>query len=171
MLGARTQDRKGGIDGARRRPGGGGQRPAERACAAVRSTRVGTGGLALAVRLLALFVALGCASQQTVVVWEKPGAGPDELEAAQQACLAEVEALHTDGVNRTRFEAEATGSCFVACMKRHGFTWRTENVSPRDRGGAGAVDSDGPPPPDQGSSGSSPATSGCSSTGAGLDGS
>jgi len=66
-----------------------------------------------------------------VVVWEKPGAGPDELEAARSACAAEVDALETRGVNRQRLEAEATGACFVACMKRHGFTWRTEKVPAR----------------------------------------
>ncbi len=84
--------------------------------------------------LLVLGLTLACASQQTVVVWEKPGATPEELEAARATCLAEVEALQTRGVNRTRVEADATGACFVACMRRHGFTWRTEKVSTRDPG-------------------------------------
>lgn len=126
-----------------------------------------------AIALLALVAPLACAGQQTVVVWEKPGAGPEELEAARRACLAELEAPeapHAPGVNRSRLEAEATGACFVACMKRHGFTWRTEKVSTRgDDGGATAAPEgaaaqepfDEPFPP----------TDGCSSTGDGRDGS
>jgi hypothetical protein len=117
---------------------------------------VHAGGIVGALLASALACALACASQQTVVVWEKPGASAEELEAAREACLAEVEALQTRGVNRMRVEADATGACFVACMKRHGFTWRTEKVSTRAPRGAQSdalegqepFDSPLPPPPE-----------------------
>ncbi len=76
-----------------------------------------------------LTLALSCASHQTIVVWEKPGATDGELEAARATCLAELDAMQdAPGVNRMRLEADATGGCFVACMRRHGFTWRTVRV-------------------------------------------
>lgn len=75
--------------------------------------------------------ALSCASQQTVVVWEKPGATCEEVDAARQACAAEMEAVDVQGLNRSRLEAEATGSRFVECMRERGFTWRTATVDCR----------------------------------------
>lgn len=69
-----------------------------------------------------------CASQQTVVVWEKPGATCEEVDAAREACSEETAAAEGPGVNRDRLEAEATGSRFVRCMRERGFTWRTETV-------------------------------------------
>jgi len=88
-----------------------------------------------------LICALSCASQQTVVVWEKPGATCEEVDAARQACAAEMEAVEVQGVNRTRLEAEATGSRFVECMRERGFTWRTATVDCR-------ADSDAGPDPE-----------------------
>jgi hypothetical protein len=72
-----------------------------------------------------------CASHQTVVVWEKPGATCDEAEAARQACSEEIDRTAARGVNRDRLEAETTGSRFVECMRERGFTWRTQSVDCR----------------------------------------
>lgn len=67
----------------------------------------------------------GCATEQTVVVWEKPGATCDDVDAARAACAAEMEQARSPGVNRARLEADAAGARFVACMEERGFTWRT----------------------------------------------
>ncbi len=81
----------------------------------------------LSTLFVALLVAFACA-KQTVVVWEKPGAEPGELDAAREACLVEMANEPSPAVNRGRLEAEVSGACFVACMKRKGWTWRTEQV-------------------------------------------
>lgn len=102
-----------------------------------------------------LAVVAACASQPTVVVWEKPGAGPREVEAARAACLAEIEVPSGPGPKRTRFEADTTGACFVRCMRERGFTWRTEKAGAAPAADA-QVPASGPP---GGSSGPSPAGS------------
>jgi hypothetical protein len=89
-------------------------------------------------------LALGCcacASQQTVVVWEKPGATCDEVDAARQACSDEMASTEVRGVHRDRLEAEATGTRFVECMRERGFTGRTETVDCRASEDGGAPDS------------------------------
>lgn len=102
---------------------------------------------------------MACASQPTIVVWEKPGAGPEEVEAARAACLAELETPSGPGATRTRFQADETGACFVHCMRDRGFTWRTEKAG----ASSGATDQapESPPlaPPSSVPSGSD--TSGC----------
>ncbi len=127
----------------------------------------------IVVAWLVALVAVACSGKQTVVVWEKPGAGPEELEAARGVCLAETEALQTErvGINRDRLDAESTGACFVACMRRHGFTWRTEKVSASGEPLSDAGEDASGQPPAQDSGGASPDASGCSSIGLGDDGS
>ena len=72
---------------------------------------------------------LACATEPTVVVWEKPGAGPQDIEAAKSACAKEMATVETRGINRERLEAEGAGSRFVHCMRARGFTWRTQKAS------------------------------------------
>lgn len=125
----------------------------------------------IAALLMLSFASSGC-GKQTVVVWEKPGAAPGELEAAREICLTEMEALGPATVNRGRLDADVSGACFVACMKRHGFTWRTERVSTRD--GEAVAPSETGHSPDQEPSGPPPAPpSGCPvpEEGGGVDGS
>jgi hypothetical protein len=89
--------------------------------------------VALAATCAVVLATLAC-GKQTVVVWQKPGAAPGELEAAREACLAEMNAEPVSTVNRSRLEAEVSGACFVACMRRKGWTWRTEQVGSGDEG-------------------------------------
>ena len=118
---------------------------------------------AASIAVATLAAVIACAGPQTVVVWEKPGAGPDEVEAARRVCLAELGPPEAEGVNRMRLEAEATGRCFVECMRRQGFTWRTER-----RSASGEVIEAGPPVYElEGASDSA----GCPSNGTGGDGS
>jgi len=72
---------------------------------------------------------LACATEPTVVVWEKPGASPQDIEAAKSACAKEMATVETRGINRERLEAEAAGSRFVDCMRARGFTWRSKKAS------------------------------------------
>ena len=77
---------------------------------------------------LAALLVLACATEPTVVVWEKPGASQQEVDEAIRVCTEEMSSAQAKGVNRTRFEAESSGTCFVDCMKTRGFSWRTETV-------------------------------------------
>ena len=64
-----------------------------------------------------------------MVVWEKPGASSQEIDAAKSVCAKEMATVETRGINRERLEAEGAGSRFVDCMRARGFTWRTEKAS------------------------------------------
>jgi hypothetical protein len=81
------------------------------------------GGLAL------LLLSLACASQQTVVVWDKAGASEAEFAAAREACKDEPGADQVQ-IGRDRVEGELRANAFVRCMEAKGFTWKTE-LQPR----------------------------------------
>lgn len=78
----------------------------------------------------ALLLLAACAArEQTVVVWEKPGASQAELDAARAACAQRFEQVAGDSSDRRpRYQADESGRAFVDCMGEHGFTWRTRKV-------------------------------------------
>lgn len=78
----------------------------------------------------AAILTISCAgSEPTVVVWEKPGASQQELERARAECNAEPPDLQSKSVRRDRYEADAKGKKFVACMSEKGWTWRTNKAT------------------------------------------
>jgi hypothetical protein len=84
------------------------------------------------VRLAGLLLAACTAREQTVVVWEKPGASPAELEAARADCAQRFDEVAAETADRRpRYQADESGRAFVQCMAEHGFSWRTQKVPTR----------------------------------------
>jgi len=67
--------------------------------------------------------------RHTVVVWEKPGAGPEELEEARRACLEQPTPSDKTAHRRDRLEADTLGREFVECMEARGWTWKTRDLN------------------------------------------